>query len=167
MFHRHDLPRPIRDISNLVVYFKYLRELDKNTREGRKWLRVLDKNIKIMGFNFGVEAFETYYEGDKKVGRRILRNRLIREVKIEEGIREVVQLNLVIEKLKQANPQLVEQMEEAKRQQQNANRRKPANLSEDINDEFNIDISHVNRAMGNNNGNNNNDDLDNLLDDIF
>ncbi|AEO93761.1 gp503 [Bacillus phage G] len=76
--------RPLRDISNFMVYRRYVKQFDVETKEGRKWLYELDRNIKMMGFNYGVETFETYYESRQKIGRSQVQNKLMRDLRMAE-----------------------------------------------------------------------------------
>lgn len=77
IFHRSSLPSPVRYLANFSVYKKYVKQFkQEDTAHNRKWLYTLNRNMRTMGFNDGIESFETYYEGTRHNGRVMVQNQL-------------------------------------------------------------------------------------------
>lgn len=259
--NRSDMPWPIRDIANFFVYRKIVKELnaDDPRRKDYKKLKDLQENIDIMGFNDGVESFETKFNGQKLANQAIVKAELKRKAKeyerearrkekekylrdpvikkkkkkepayrsstpkqqydpswtptvtdllskkprvtkypyqgvtrreydikekgayviaidFEGGKTEVLKGKSALEVGRKAselienrrgaaprNEQQAVHWSEVKKQEEVKKKSKPK--SDD--DDFDIDISHVNRAMGNDGSKKKDDDVDDLLDDIF
>lgn len=81
---RSDLIVPLRYVLNFRVYRKYIKRFDVKTKHGRQWLYELKRNMDIMGFNEGIEAFELWYEGDQKIGRSIVQGELSRMSRMQD-----------------------------------------------------------------------------------
>lgn len=77
IFHRSSLPSIVRYPANFAVYKKYVKLFKlEDTPHNRKWLYTLNRNMRTMGFNDGIESFETYYEGTQHNGRVMVQNQL-------------------------------------------------------------------------------------------
>jgi len=123
--HRSDIIRPVRDVMNFFVYRKYIKKFDEKTKKGRYWLDELRRNVHYMGFNKGVEAFETWYEGTQKVGRDQVHTKLRRQENEARWEREDLIEDLMLERdiAKQAK----RAAEEEERKKQNVEEYKPYN----------------------------------------
>ena len=87
--------RPLRDIVNFFVYRSYIKKFDLKTEEGRKWLYQLKRNIELMGYNEGIESFETHYEFETKLGRMTVQNKLKRDVRMQDFEEERRRIDLI------------------------------------------------------------------------
>lgn len=123
--HRSDIIRPVRDIMNFFVYRKYIKKFDETTKKGRYWLDELRRNVHYMGFNKGVEAFETWYEGTQKVGRDQVHTKLRRQEREAQWEREDLLEDLMLERdiAKQAK----RAAKEEEKKKQNVQEYKPYN----------------------------------------
>ncbi|MBU9713655.1 hypothetical protein [Evansella tamaricis] len=70
------VPGFIRAPFNFFKYRKYVKELDRDT------LEELRKDIRIMGFNDGVESFQTFHESQKELNRICNHSALRRKAKM-------------------------------------------------------------------------------------
>lgn len=146
-FPRHTLPSPIRYAANFFVYKRYLKEFDEDNAHNRNWLYQFNRNIQKMGFNEGIEAFETWYEGSQKIDRSMVQRRLEKISEQEEYVPYVPLTSKEYDLKYNVGQKAV----------------KPKQRRDYHED---IDISHVDRAMGNNHRNDD-DDINRILDDIF
>jgi len=82
---------------NFLRYRKHMKNLNTEDAEDRRWLMELNQNIRNMGFNDGVRAFDVYYRANKRVGQSIVQSELRKQEMIQKAALRDAKINRAME----------------------------------------------------------------------